>query len=213
MGRDRWTSLFVSIVGLVILAGLYSFNKRPHSYEEYLVTNIGALFWLPMVVVLLILRQEPSNFGFAKGDVKRGYRQAALLFMVVLPLLIIAARMEAFQAYYPIQKRAAEDLRYLGYFELTYGMYLFCWEFFFRGFLLFGLVGVLGRWSVLAQAVAFGIMHLDKPGLEAAASFPAGVVLGIVALRSNSFLPCFLVHWASAVAFDVLIILSARGVF
>lgn len=213
MGKDRWTSFLVSLVGLAIIVGLYSFNKRSHSYEEYLVANIGALFWLPMVTVLVVLRQEPPSFGFALGDMKRGYRQAALLFAAAMPFLLIAARMEAFQEYYPIQKRAVQDLTYFGYFELTYGMYLFCWEFFFRGFLLFGLFRVLGTWSVFVQAAAFGIMHLDKPGPEAAASFLVGVVLGLVALRSKSFMPCFVLHWASAATFDVLVILSMRGVF
>lgn len=207
----RWASILVALLGGSLLVALFSFNRQRHGYEEYLVMNIAALFLVPTIFVLLVIRQEPSSFGFALGDARWGYRLAGLLFLAVLPVLIIAATMKEFQAYYPIQKRAAHDLTYFLYFELTYGVYLFCWEFFFRGFLLFGLARLMGSWSVLVQAAAFGVMHIGKPPLEVAASFAAGVILGMVALRAKSFVPCFVLHWASAVTFDVLVIMAGRG--
>ena len=211
MTKGRLVPILVLIVGATIFGALYSFNKGYHPYEEYLVTNVAALFWLPLMLIFIAVRQEPSAFGFALGDVKYGYRWAGLLFAALIPVLLIAARMPDFQNYYPIQKQAANDLHYFAYFELTYGMYLFCWEFFFRGFLLFGLARLFGFWSVFIQAAAFGIMHLGKPGPEVAVSFGAGVILGFLALRAKSFVPGFVLHWTAAVVFDVLIILGKRG--
>lgn len=210
MAKNRWVPILVAMVGGGVLYYLFHFNQKPSTYEHYLIVNITALFWLPILLVLFT-RQEPSAFGFGLGDAGRGARYAGLLFLGVLPALFFAARMDQFQTYYPIQHRAAHDLAYFGYYELTYGMYLFCWEFFFRGFLLFGLSRQIGSWSVFVQAVAFGIMHIGKPGPEVAASFAAGVILGIVALRTKSFLPCFALHWASAVTFDILVIAASRG--
>jgi uncharacterized protein len=211
MGKNRWTSILVALVGSAILVVLFRYNRTYHGYEEYLVTNVAALFWLPMVLILLVFREDPSAFGFGVGDARTGYRLAGILFVLLVPLLVIASRMHAFQEYYPLQKQAARDLAYFGYFELTYGMYLFCWEFFFRGFLLFGSARVIGSWAVLPQAIAFGIMHYGKPGPEMAVSFAAGIILGILALRSRSFAPCFVLHWAAAVTMDVLVILAKRG--
>jgi hypothetical protein len=211
MGKHRWVSILVILVGAAILAVLFKYNQGSHSYEEYLVTNVAALFWLPMMLILVAARQEPADFGFGQGDMGRGYRLAGLLFIALLPILIIAARMPEFQKYYPIQKEAARSLAYFGYFELSYGMYLFCWEFFFRGFLLFGIAKLIGWWSVFVQAVAFGIMHWYKPGPEIAASFAAGLILGMVALKVRSFVPGFVLHWAAAITFDVLVIASVRG--
>jgi membrane protease YdiL (CAAX protease family) len=211
MAEKRWVSILVALVGASIVAVLYHYNQQRHTYEEYLVTNIAVLFWLPVMLVTFVIRQEPSGFGFTIGDSGRGYKLAAILFLAALPVYVFAARLDAFQSYYPIQKQAAHDLAYFGYFELTYGMYLFCWEFFFRGFLLFGLARLIGPWSVPVQAVAFGLLHYGKPGPEFLISFAAGVILGFVALRAKSFLPCFALHWASAVTFDVLVILAAKG--
>lgn len=211
MNKGRWVPILVLIVGAAIVGTLYSFNKGYHTYEQYLVTNVAALFWLPLMLIFIAARQEPSGFGFTLGDAKYGYRLVGLLFALLIPLLVVAARRPEFQSYYPIQKQAANDLHYFAYFELTYGMYLFCWEFFFRGFLLFGLFRLFGVWSVFMQAAAFGIMHIGKPAPEVAASFGAGVILGFVALRCKSFVPGFALHWAAAVSFDVLIIMGKRG--
>lgn len=211
MDRNRWVPMLVALIGAAILWALFQFNQKPVTYEEYLVTNIAALFWLPMVLILLVIRQEPSGFGMGMGESGHGYKLAGVLFALMFPVLVIAARMEVFQNYYPVQSRAANDWAYFAYFELTYGMYLFCWEFFFRGFLLFGLARTMGSWSVLPQALAFGVMHLGKPGPEVAASFAAGIILGVVALRSKSFAPCFALHWAVALTFDLLIVGAKRG--
>ncbi len=212
MGKKNLLPSLVAVIGTIILVALFRFNAKPHGYEEYLITNIAALFWLPIVFILLFAREDPASFGFGLGDYNKGYKLAGILFVAVLPILFFAARMPQFQSYYPIQQQAAHDLPYFVYFEISYGMYLFCWEFFFRGFLLFGLSRSIGWWSVLVQAIAFGIMHYGKPGPEFMVSFATGVILGIVALRVKSFVPCFLVHWVSAIAFDVLIIMGKRGI-
>lgn len=213
MTKERWTSFLTALVGGAVLVGLFSYQNNPHSYQDYIVTNVAALFWLPMLSILLILRQEPTSFGFGLGDLRWGMRRAGLLFALVLPFLVYASRLQAFQDYYPIQRWAECSFGEFAYYELTYGMYLFCWEFFFRGFLLFGLSRSIGVFSVFVQAAAFGIMHLGKPQPEVLASFATGIVLGLVALRSKSFVSAFAVHWASALTFDVLIILAKRGAF
>lgn len=190
---------------------LYWFNARSPVDEKYLVTNIGALFWLPMLVILIVLREEPSSFGLTPGDQKRGLLYAFSLLLVVSPFLLAASKLPAFQEYYPLAREAESSLLALANFELSYGVYLFCWEFFFRGFLLFGLSRGIGNWAVFGQAVPFGIMHFGKPMPEVAASFVAGLALGIVALRCRSIVPCFLAHWASAILLDILVIAAKPG--
>ncbi len=201
------------IVSILILTALFYFNKSNVSYDEYIVVNIACLLWIPLIYILFIEKDSVSDYGMSSvADGWMGYKLSAILFVCALPLYIIGSQMQVFQNYYPIQKQAAYDWIYFGYFELTYGMYLFCWEFFFRGFMLFSMSRTIGWFAIIPQAIAFGIMHIGKPMPEILASFGAGIILGIVAMRAKSFLPCFILHWASAFTFDVLIILSKRGV-
>jgi membrane protease YdiL (CAAX protease family) len=82
--------------------------------------------------------------------------------------------------------------------------YLLGWEFFFRGFMLFGLERKFGRMAVLVQAIPFAIVHFKKPQLEAYGAIFGGIFLGLIGLRARSFLPCFLLHYMIILTADVL---------
>jgi len=80
---------------------------------------------------------------------------------------------------------------------------MFAWEWYFRGFLLYGLKRVMPTVAaVLIQAAAFALLHYNKPPIEVVSSFFGAILLAGVALRYRSFLPCFFLHWAISAAFD-----------
>lgn len=201
------------IFGTAIVALLFRFNSIPQPYERYLVGNIVGLLWVPMLTIFFIMRDQADHYGFGLGDSKRVWLWVAALGVLVLIGEAIVARRPAYQNYYPMYGRFGFDspdgvpFNTFLYFQITYGMYLFCWEFFFRGYLLFGLARTVGFLAIFLQAVPFGIMHLGKP--EFALSFVGGIILGALAYRARSFLPAFVLHWVAAIGMDVLVV-SAR---
>lgn len=218
-------TITVAIVGALVVAGLYWFNYKSTlavSYNWYINGNLMGLFFIPMLTIFLIFREQPEKFGFAACTSARVWGLVAVAFIILLAMLIPASRMNAFQEMYPWFKNFQEfrpvfslypqenpyvtNTLLMVYAELSYGMYLFCWEFFFRGYLLFGLMRSINWWAVLVQAVAFAFLHLGKPKLEVLASLGAGVVLGIIALNAKSFMPGFVLHWAASVIFNLLVV-------
>jgi membrane protease YdiL (CAAX protease family) len=185
---------------------------RPsRSWEEFLLVNIAALLLPAALISFGVLRIPAADLGAAPSS-DNGGRRALVLYALMLPVMLIASRLPEFQQYYPMYAPAEWDGRALLYHELTYGAYLLCWEAFFRGYLTFGLKRGFGdAWAVVLQAALFGLMHIGKPLPEVIGSFIAGVVLGVLALRSRSFLPCFLVHWACSATFDLLVIWAKPG--
>ncbi len=145
-----------------------------------------------------------------------------ILYIGVTILMLFVFKSAAFQDYYPLFKGYPEFSRafsnypnenplsaepmLMAYAWLSYGMYLFFWEFFFRGYLLFGLARSINWWAVIVQAAAFCLLHAGKPILEIIASFGAGIILGIIALNAKSFIPCFVLHWAASITLDLLVI-------
>jgi membrane protease YdiL (CAAX protease family) len=223
--KNRFVTTAVALVGVGIVCGLFRFNYNPalygDLYDRYLIVNMLALIWVPMATILLIFRADPATFGFSMVSSRRVWAVTAALFAGLLVLIVIVAHRPAFQSYYPIFRwfrgfepafadyprtnpfAAAPWL--MVYAETSYGMYLFCWEFFFRGFLLFGLQRSLGSVAaVVLQALAFGLLHWGKP--EMLPSFAGGVILGILALKAKSFLPAFVLHWAASISLDVLVV-------
>ena len=77
-------------------------------------------------------------------------------------------------------------------------------EFFFRGFMLFGLEKRFGNSSILIQTIPFVVKHASKPFAEAMGSIVTGVVLGVLALETRSFIYGAAVHWLVAMSMDIL---------
>jgi uncharacterized protein len=209
MNQRKLSTLAVCLSGAAITAFLFRFNQQPQPYERYLVGNMAALFWVPMLIVLLLLKDRAEDFGFAPPAGKGVWLWTLVLAIAVLLLETVISKWPSYQGYYPMYREfglghpAKAAPRLLLYFELTYGMYLFCWEFFFRGYLLFGLGRVAGWWAVLLQAVPFGILHYGKP--EFVFSFAGGIILGALAYRSRSFMPAFVLHWVASAGLDMMV--------
>lgn len=223
---DWRLSLSTLAVGAAVIAFLTWYNltgfqlgrassfPQGRSWEEYLLVNVTGLVFPPFLLVFTVLRMPASAFGF-RPSVRGIWRLALLFFVVMLPVLWVVSLRPEFRSFYPMQPQAAYDWRFFFYFETTYGFYLFCWEWFYRGFLTFGLERALGAGAAIAiQAAAFGIMHWGKPPAEFASSFVGGAILGWLALRARSFLPGFWIHWGIAVVLDCLAIHArAHGLF
>ena len=220
--KGKFISLIVALVGAIIVAGLFNFNRAAISYNQYIVGNLIALFFIPMLVTLIVFRAEPVDFGFGVGSSRRVWVVTGVLFAALLGLMFAVCRWQVFQDYYPLFRHYPEFSSIFSqypnsnpftsapmlmlYAEVSYGMYLFCWEYFFRGFLLFGLSRSIGWSAILVQATAFAFLHYGKPTAEVAASFGAGMILGIIAMNAKSFVPCFVLHWAASISFDLMIV-------
>jgi membrane protease YdiL (CAAX protease family) len=217
----RRESLAVALVGMLLL-GLLAFylyadaplQERylmprlplPEDFydERFLVVNAILLLWLPLLFVFWGLRADAGEFGMRPGNLRQGWVLAAVGFALMLPLLVAAARQPAFLETYPLRRLIREQPGMFLYWELTYGFYFFLWEWFFRGFLLFGLRRGFGWHAIWLQSIPFGLLHWGKPPLELISAFPGGILMGLLAWRTGSFLPCFALHWAIAATMDGL---------
>ena len=216
------------VLGAVIAAYLFITNADPKPFEAYNFINTGLCLWVPLLVIVLVLKRDPSEFGMAVGDRRQGLKWALFLWLAMLPLIVFAGHLPAFREQY-LNHRLTQPLAGVGsvfdgahahlpaliYYELSMGFYMFCWEFFFRGFLLFGLrESKLGTWgAVILQALPFMLLHwswrsdVSKPFIEVLGSLPAALILGILAIRTKSFVYGFVAHWGVSMALDVYLLL------
>ena len=74
-------------------------------------------------------------------------------------------------------------------------LYMFAWEFIFRGYMLFGLEKSIGKNAIFVQTIPFVLLHFGKPFLETLVCIPSGFIFGYIAYRTRSFLPCFVIHF------------------
>lgn len=124
----------------------------------------------------------------------------ALLLLLMLPVLWLVAMTPGFHKFYPMYKPASLGFWFL--YELVYMLQFFAVEFFFRGFILFRLQPHFGLHAITFMVVPYALLHIHKPFPEALASIVAGLVLGMLALKSRSIWPGVVVHCGVAFSMD-----------
>ncbi len=169
----------------------------------WFAANVVLLLGAPLVLVRLVLREPLSAFGLGLGRPKVWARDAALLALVLLPMALLVAHFTGMGAAYPVYRPVLAEPWLLLPSTLGWGAYFFAWEFFFRGFLLFGLEKRTGKLSLFIQLLPFVMAHYPKSEVESLSAIGGGLVFGVLALRGGSFLGAWLLHWALATAINV----------
>ena len=182
-------------------------NPKYAVFQWFGLSTISYLL-IPALVWRFVLKKPLLDAGLKAGRWREGLLLTAVCVGLMLPLLFLTSRQEDFRHYYPLFKPAASNTHSFLLYEAAYAAYFFSWEFIFRGFLLFALEGVIGALAIPVQAIPFALMHLGKPGPEVYASLFAGLILGAVALRTRSMLPCFVIHWLCALSLDLFVVFA-----
>ena len=168
---------------------------------------------IPLAFLALFPGARPRSYGLGLGDWRFGFACTGVAFLGMSVVVAIVAQGDLFSNYYPLNdhlgteavawvtgKGAIHDdfvWTFLA-FELLYAVYFLGWEWFFRGFLTFGLYDHIGVNGVWIGTIPFALMHVNKPFPEALGSIVAGIALGLFALRARSFWYHWVIHVAIA---------------
>ena len=189
-----------------LYGGWSDVNPRGLVRELYWVAW-GVLFYLaiPMAIILLVFKESPARYGLRLYLTKRTVLVYAAMLLFMLPLIFWASSRASFLSTYPFVKDLDSNwVRTIVIWEVAYVGRFICLEFFFRGYLLFGLEGKLGYTAIAASTVPYGLIHFAKPFPEAMAAIVAGAILGYLALRTRTIVGGVIIHSTVAVTMDVL---------
>ena len=108
------------------------------------------------------------------------------------------------KAQYPFSKEACAGLKKFVIYETCYlGLYYLPWEFLFRGLLFFPLIPAIGLLPAVAvQTTISTIYHFGHPDAEIFAALGGGIVFGLIAQATGSFLYTFIIHSLAGIATD-----------
>lgn len=233
---DRARQIFLG-AGILLVLG-YSFGDRPFFIDTFgpalaksrrlapYADLLSYVYWsfakllgfgiLPLLHLRLLgqrpaecgLGRQPAPVGSAVPQLPWG-RTYLLLLMAVLPAVIAVSFTPAFQQSYPFYRQAGRSLFDFLAWELPYLFTFVAVEFFFRGYLLFGLRRVFGSHTLFISMLPYCMIHVLKPAPEAFASIFSGLLLGTLALATGSLWCGVLLHITVALSMDLLS--SAQG--
>lgn len=191
-----WKIITITIIGTLLLVA-----DRYHKIFEFKYWDRVLLYLvIPMLITLLIFRENPREYGFQLGDWKLGLAYTLIGIALMAPVIYYLGHdNEAMRKYYE---------KYVTGLPWTTFLDLVGWEFFFRGWILFAYSRKFGHEALWLQAVPFALAHLGKPEVETLSTIFGGFAFGWVAWRTRSFIYPFLIHWF----IGTFIILVAAGV-
>lgn len=159
---------------------------------------------IPCAIIFLWLKEKPSDWGLSfKGQLKQGKPYLAM-FAFMLPILYLVSLTPGFQKTYPFYKPAMQGGAVYWTYTLFYVLQFLGVEFFFRGFMTFGLFKRLGYYSLWIMCIPYVMIHFGKPMSETLGALVAGLLLGAMALKSRSIWWGVALHCGVAITMDFL---------
>jgi membrane protease YdiL (CAAX protease family) len=161
---------------------------------------------VPVLVVKFGFRERLCDYGVRLGIGRR----TLVTFLCFTPIFALAAWWSSddpdILQKFPINPRAGQSPAMFTMHAVTYLLYYVGWEFYFRGFMLFGLRQSLGDVNaVLIQTMASALLHIGSPASETFGAIFAGLLWGTLAIRTRSVLSGLGQHFVLGITLDAFI--------
>lgn len=196
----------------------YHYQLSPvGSYQDsYLFSRISnrivnlAFYVIGMLSFYKLFEIDNKNlYGFATKEFH--WKPFVYLLLFMLPLLTWASVQADFLQTYPRLHPNAVKENYWTWFALFEPLYLLEFvglEWFFRGFMVVGMVKLLGHRAILPMALTYCVFHFGKPMGECIGSLFGGYILGVISYYSRSIWGGVIVHMGVALLMDIFALIS-----
>lgn len=205
-GHTDFAFSFLQNLGFNKLANSYALLMEDKLYALTYWVGIIVLFYgiVPLIIIKFVFKDKFSNYGLSIKGALKDYKIYLLLIGIMLPIVITASFTESFQHKYPFYKLQEGEGLFPRFFiwECLYLLQFFAVEFFFRGFMLHGNKQRFGFYSILVMTIPYCMIHFGKPLPETLAAIVAGLVLGVLSLKSNSIWLGVAIHFSVAITMD-----------
>lgn len=221
---DRKT-LLISLSAIIFpVIYVYHGTLDTHVFSEYIfgdffirLVQFSIIFFLfgllPVLFIKFFLKKPLKDFGLGFGDYRLGIKIVVVAIVVITPFLYIGSLQHDLQKEYPLLRIQHLTMNVFVLYEATYLLYYIGWEFFFRGYMLFGLRDSFGTFgAIVAQTLPSVLLHIGKPEIETWGSIIAGFVFALITLKTRSFLYVLIIHYFIGVLTDLFCALQ-KGMF
>ncbi len=157
-------------------------DQSPSGIEPSSVQRFVLFLVVPLVIVTVGFRDQPSRYGLTLGDWRWGAGLLIAGLVVMLPIILGLSSLEQFRSYYDTAGRP------VGMLVLDHLVELVPAEFLLRGFLMFTLWRRIGPLALVIQLVPFVLTHIGKPEIELWSTFIGGSVFAWLNWRTGSVL-------------------------
>ncbi len=178
-------------------------KQKAMSYVVYFHRFLGFLFFgiLPFLVLSIFSSKNIEFYGVNFNNLSNSLYWLLGFSVPLISMNYFNSKKQDNLELYPQIRTPKWNVNILVISSLTWGVYLFAYEFMFRGFLLFVSLQYMGTWSAIALNMAiYALVHVPKGIKEAVGALPLGIVLCIITIQTQSMLFAFLIHLVLALS-------------
>jgi membrane protease YdiL (CAAX protease family) len=228
LAKEAEKKSFIILLSVPIIFAIWKFQGSPVFFDKNLSTmfnssanlpflrivyygfsSIFFLFLIPALIIKKVFKENLSDYGIRFADGKFGLKVILIAFPLIFISMYPTSFNQDYQALNPMYPGAGSSLTTFVLYSFVYGLYYIGWEFFFRGFMLFGLRKRFGDlYAVLIQTLPSAIAHIGRPEGEFISSIFAGIAFGFLVLKSRSLWYVLVLHWLIGLGCDVLCLLA-----
>lgn len=193
--------LFISAIAISILGFLFYFyisglylgkamqrteKGKPLSVLHQRLWGFFILGCLPLSIILLSGTKDLSHFGLGRPKME-SYFWTILLSLIIVPMNYFISGTKGNLKMYPQIREIEWPVGLIVQSAFSWILYLFSYEFLFRGFLFFASLPVLGLpWAIVLNTIIYSLVHLPKGYREIIGSVPLGILLCYLTFTTGS---------------------------
>jgi membrane protease YdiL (CAAX protease family) len=181
-----------------------SIIKKNDGNKIILVRIYGAILFGLIPLIALLLTGENIHYIFGlnwpSGPGFWNLIGFGLLIIALLGSFLQSKSPKNLKTYPQIRVKSWSKSLYVANI-LSWMIYLVGYELLFRGLLLFPLERNFGFWvAIFINVGIYSLTHMSKDYREALGCIPIGILLALIALKTQSILYPILIHWTMAVS-------------
>lgn len=195
--------------GIIILCLFLSIAFPTNNIFQKIVVYATFLIAIPVLYVKIVLREDLKKYGLQKGDWKKGLLWGGLALAASLLTFYLILRYTKFGISYSLPPLITSQFSHFILYEIfLVGFYVFMYEFFFRGIVMFNLAPKTRGWSIVIQFLAFLLFFLCMGSFRwSMAYYIIGAAFsGVAAYQSRSLIYSISVSWIFIVIADTWVI-------
>lgn len=183
-------------------------NAQLHQLLYWAASIILFYFISPILLIVFILKERLTEYGFAIHFSWDSYRPYLYMLIIMVPIIGYFSGTQSFLAGYPFYSVERTEQLYPNFiiWQFFYFLQFIALEFLFRGFLLHGTKGKFGFYAIFVMMIPYCMIHFGKPLAETIGAIVAGIVLGIMSLKTRSIWPGVMLHYGIAIMMDLSVL-------
>lgn len=186
---------------------LFSFFPVKNSFQE-VVLSLVFLFLVPYLYIKIILKKELKDFGFRFHKWKGGIIILPACFLIMGILFYVVFKYTNFkETYFLGEYKMINSFWYLFVYEFVIvNLFVFLYEVFFRGFLMFYFKNKFDIFAVFIQFLLFIVFLdlLERVSMDYVFYIMASLLSGLIAYKSKSLVYSYLFSIIVLIAGDII---------